>query len=310
MARGEQRGARRPMGEGLREGERVIADSARITACCSRVSATSSSATPTCAPALSMSRTSGTPSSAHGTYTENHTPAAPRRGLERDCQAPAAGARPLEAADRTAGCGRYRSGARRRVRGGPRSACHRNAFRARVRRRRLRGRARPDQARRNERASRAEGREAPRGAEDEARRRPSEPVAAPTTKPLADLVKLEFVLPDAFENDARVPNHTFAKIADYGEGSSLCLWARAGTPATWPIVLIGGEGELEVVAPDLATFAAALRRGWSYHHFEHGRGNERPFYEVEDEITYRTLLARIRRARNAHGAELHAIFGY
>lgn len=97
----------------------------------------------------------------------------------------------------------------------------------------------------------------------------------------------------------------FGIFVAIGDGSDVALWNRGGAPDTWPVVLIGGEGEMVVLADDLAGFLArvasaqfddASEYGW----VEFMAGEE---YEPEDDWDDETRAdaARARVARKALG---------
>jgi len=129
---------------------------------------------------------------------------------------------------------------------------------------------------------------------------------------LGTLTSLEFVFEPQFVQDNAwpVPHHAFICFGVYGEGSQHCLWVRSDDPKEWPIVLIGGEGELAISAPDIPAFMAALRRGWQFGHFENPEEGspEKLFVEVDDEMDHAALLQDIVDVRRALDAELRRIF--
>lgn len=102
----------------------------------------------------------------------------------------------------------------------------------------------------------------------------------------------------------------FGIFMGLGEGSDIALWNRGGPSETWPVVLIGGEGEAGVLADDLAGFLARIALadfesgsepdGDGYSWLEFQAGEE---YESEDQWDSETRagVEKARRARKALG---------
>ena len=130
------------------------------------------------------------------------------------------------------------------------------------------------------------------------------------TRTLAQIMQWEFGMqPELVDDpDWPLPPRTFIEIAAYGEGSLLCLWRLHGRPASdWPIVLIGGEGELAICAKNAASFLPILRRGWTYEQLEAGTGYEQPLTSAGDGLTHSDVVGSLAAARAALDAQLQAV---
>jgi predicted DNA-binding WGR domain protein len=128
---------------------------------------------------------------------------------------------------------------------------------------------------------------------------------------LARLIGWEIELQRKFiDNDAwPLPRGTFISFAAYGEGSELAFWARGDDCTAWPVVLIGGEGELAIVAPDVNTFLAVLRRAWQFDQMIAGTGFETPLTKDSGDIPIKTLQKRIAQSRAKLGGVLKKACG-
>jgi hypothetical protein len=102
----------------------------------------------------------------------------------------------------------------------------------------------------------------------------------------------------------------FGIFIGIGDGSDVALWNRGGAPDTWPVVLIGGEGEMAVLADDFAGFLARVAAADFDDESEYGWSEfmARDEYEPEDEWDdeVRAEVARANKARKALGAWLAA----